>query len=370
MEKALLYFISKFISVIASIFILDTANVNITFIVIATLSLSCVFVLEVLLHKISKNKKVIMVTIGITLITCIALGMDIFIPLFFVSFVQLIDIMVDDKMFYYVLSVGIIIFALIFAPNLQTDMIVFLLLAMILFCRIVIIKLGKYREVSESQKEAIIELNKKIVDIKSLTKTIKYTVSIEERNRIAARIHDQLGHGISGSIILLEASMMIMKDNQEKAVESIQKAISNLRDGVDDIRASLRDERAGRYLIGMNDINVMLEEFKVSYNKPTVFRTSGDMDMISLETWACIHDNVKECLTNVLKHSNATEFTLNIEVFKKIIKVEYKDNGSSAQEFDKGIGLESIEERTIHAKGRCFFAKGERGFCVTNIFTY
>jgi signal transduction histidine kinase len=220
------------------------------------------------------------------------------------------------------------------------------------------------------QKETISELNKKMNDIRGLTKTLKYTVSIEERNRIAARIHDQIGHGISGSIIMLEAAMLIMKDNQEKAVTSIQKAITNLREGVDEIRAALKEERAGRYQLGINDVTAILEEFKVTYNKSIILRTTGDLDFITLEVWACIHDNLKECLTNVLKHSTATEFILNIEVFKKIIKVEYKDNGKSLENFEKGMGLEAIEERTINVKGRCFFHKSENGFGVTNIFTY
>ncbi len=50
--------------------------------------------------------------------------------------------------------------------------------------------------------------------------------------------------------------------------------------------------------------------------------------------------------------------------------MEYKDNGTSAENFEKGMGLEAIEERTVSNKGRCFFNKGEKGFNVTNIFIY
>ena len=57
-------------------------------------------------------------------------------------------------------------------------------------------------------------------------------------------------------------------------------------------------------------------------------------------------------------------------MFQKIIKVEYKDNGTGKEAFVKGLGLEAIEERTISAGGRCFFRKDEQGFGVTNIFTY
>jgi signal transduction histidine kinase len=231
-------------------------------------------------------------------------------------------------------------------------------------------KMTIYMELSERQKENIVELNKKINDIKSLTKTLKYKASVEERNRIAARIHDQVGHGISGSIIMLEAAMLTMKEHPEKAEDSIKKAVLNLREGVDEIRTSLREERVDQYLIGKNDIATLLEEFQVTYNKSVEFRTNGDLNMISLEVWACIHDNTKECLTNLLKHSNATKFIISIDVFKKIIKVEYKDNGSDAKAFEKGLGLEAMEERTVNAKGRCFWSSTEQGFTVTNIFNY
>jgi signal transduction histidine kinase len=368
-DKPFLYFLAKIVAVIASVSIVSEAKVDITLLVISTLSFACVFVLEILLDRIHKNK-IISFTIIASVVACFSLGIEDYFPLFILLLVHLLDITVATNMFYYILGVILVLSCFIFVPDNIDVVITLLLLTMILFNRIALTKLDLYREMSETQNETILELNKKLTDIKSLVKTLKYTASVEERNRIAARIHDQLGHGISGSIILLEAAMLILKDNPEKANATVQKAIANLRVGVDAIRTSLREERVERYLIGLNDIKTILEEFKVSYNKSTVLQTSGDLDVISLEVWACIHDNVKECLTNVLKHSNASEFLLNIEVFKKIIKVEYKDNGTSVESFEKGMGLEAMEERSMKAKGRCMINKGEKGFCVTNIFTY
>jgi signal transduction histidine kinase len=179
-----------------------------------------------------------------------------------------------------------------------------------------------------------------------------------------------VGHGISGSIIMLEAALLVLKNNPQKATESIEKAIGNLRAGVDEIRTALREERSDRYVLGVSDVNTLLEEFKVNYNKSVNFKTSGDLNAISFDVWTCIHDNLKECLTNVLKHSNATEFCLMIHVLNKIIRVEYKDNGKSSEKYEIGLGLEAIEERTQKTNGRCYFSKNENGFCITNIFTY
>jgi signal transduction histidine kinase len=370
LNKSFLYFLAKTATVIATVSIVYSVDVDITKMVISTLSFACVFLLELLLDLVFHKPKLIMVTIAVTIFACFLLGMNYFYPIYMVLLIHFIDIAIDTKLFYHILIVTSILSFMIFNPNNQSKAISVLVVFLVLFSRVVVMRLVRYIELCEVQKETISELHSKLNDVRGLTKTLKHTVSIEERNRIAARIHDQIGHGISGSIIMLEAAMLIMKDNPAKAMESIKKSIHNLRSGVDEIRSALKEERVGRYQLGINDVTALLEEFKVSYNKNSVLWTSGDLEVITLDMWACIHDNLKECLTNVLKHSNASEFTLHIEVFKKIVKVEYKDNGRSGDTFEKGLGLEAIEERTINAKGRCFFHKGENGFSVTNIFTY
>ncbi len=291
-------------------------------------------------------------------------------PLFAIVLIQFLDRTIEDQVFYIMFSVVILLCIFIFPPNHLALVIMLISSSLVLYCRYIIDYVLLYRNTNEEQKELITELNKKLVDLKRLTKTLKYTTSLEERNRIAARIHDQIGHGISGSIILLEASLLVLKDNPSKAKETVQKVINNLRQSVDEIRIALREERSDQFLLGVNDIKSLLEEFQVSYDIQTELSTIGDISVVPMDVWLCVHDNLKECLTNVLKHSNASRFTLCIQVFQKIIKVEYKDNGRVSEGFIKGLGLNAIEERTIHSKGKCFINKSENGFGVTNIFTY
>jgi signal transduction histidine kinase len=368
MDKSFLYFISKTAAVISSAILFFIVKVDVTFVVISTLSFACVFVSELLLGRTKRYKRLLSVTNLLCIIACFLLGVERLFPLFIILLIHLLDILTQTSMFYSIMSVILLLSFFIFPPDMTASIITLILVSLLLFCRSIIGKLSQLTEKSERQQELIIEQNKKLTDMRSLTKTLKYNASVEERNRIAARIHDQVGHGISGSIIMLEAALMLLKEHPQKAEESIHKAIANLRGGVDEIRMALRDERVEHYLVGKNEINAMLEEFKVSYNKNTRLLISGNLNVISLEQWSCIHDNTKECLTNLLKHSNATEFVLSIDVYKRAIKVEYKDNGSSSEDFEKGLGLEAMEERTIGAKGKCFFHKGERGFTVTNVF--
>ena len=369
-DKPFLYLLAKIAAVIASFLIAGSEKADMVFWIISALSFACIFVTELLIECIFRKRNLVIFLILASITACFVIGLDILFPLYVMLLLHISDLTIPRNMFYQIIFVVLLLSAFIFMPSKEAFALTINLVLLTLLARILLLKLAAYKELNDKQKETISDMDKKLKDLRGLMKTLKYTASVEERNRIAARIHDQIGHGISGSIIMLEAALLVMKDHPEKAADNVRKAVENLREGVDEIRTALRGERADRYLLGINDVTAMLEEFKVTYNKSAQLKTTGELNHITLEHWSCIHDNLKECLTNLLKHSNASEFILNIEVFKKIIKVEYKDNGKSEVGFEKNVGLEAIEERTVNAKGRCFFSKGENGFSVTNIFTY
>ncbi|MDD4112765.1 MAG: histidine kinase [Herbinix sp.] len=370
MDLPVLYLITKLMAVVASCMLMGNAKVDMIKIVISVLSFACIFVLELLIDRLWKKRSLLLFTISASIIACFYIQIELIFPLLLILILHLLELLLSSEMFYQISIVALILLFFIFPPvNLNIMLLSITLVIMVIFSRLAIIKLEGYIHKNETLRERIVKLESKIVDLNGLMKTLKTTASLEERNRIAARIHDEIGHGISGSIILLEAAMLQMNENHKKAAVSVEKAILNLRESVDEIRTALREERTDKSLLGIHDITAILEEFKVRYNISSKLKTTGDLKNISIDMWACIHDNLKECLTNVLKHSNATEFVLSIQVFNKIIKVEYKDNGKTDQEYEKHLGLDAIEERTVNCKGRCFFSKDENGFCVTNIFT-
>ncbi|CRZ34409.1 signal transduction histidine kinase [Herbinix hemicellulosilytica] len=370
LDLPVLYLIAKTAAVTASYLAESRAKTDVVASIISVLSFCCIFVFELLLERLFKRQTLIYISVIFSLIACFLIGIEFLMPLATVLLMHLIDLTVSGKMYYRVLAVVICLLLLIYPPGMDGIILTALLILTVILVRAVLKKLNEYIHKNEMLKEEIMRLENKISDLKNMMKNIKTAVSLEERNRIAARIHDEIGHGISGSIILLEAAMLQMKNGQDKALGSIEKAVKNLRESVDEIRTALKEERTDRYLIDIHDISAILDDFKVKYNISTRLMTSGDLSNIGPQIWVCIHDNLKECLTNVLKHSNATEFVLNIQVFNKIIKVEYKDNGKTGKSFEKHLGLEAIEERTANAKGRCFITKDENGFCVTNIFYY
>jgi signal transduction histidine kinase len=367
-----MYLVFKGVAIACSSMFVYRSGVGIDYMLILVLAFSCVIMASFLFDRIGiMHNDIIQIIINTTLLlTSFLLDMKSLFPFIIILIFQMVESFAKGINFYYMLM-GSTALAMVII-NTKADVLMYtgLLVIIMIYTKIIRDKAEINKIIILEQKDELARLNQKLLDNNRLVKTLQYTAALEERNRLAIRLHDKVGHGISGSIILLEASRLMFDTNMEKAKDGIDKAILNLRDGVDDIRLALREERPIRSELGLSELHTILEKFRVTHNIVTSMHHSGNLSLIGMDIWQCIYENLEETLTNLLKHSNATKFKLSIHVFNKVIKVEYQDNGKSETKFVKGLGLEAIEERAIKCGGRCFIEKMENEFRITNIFTY
>ena len=219
-----------------------------------------------------------------------------------------------------------------------------------------------------AKDESIASLELQLENQRSTINAIEQQSRQAERNRLTARIHDQVGHGMTGSILMLEAARLQIDNNPEAALASISKATENLRDSVDNIRRELREERSTSEQVSLVKIARVLDEFSESHKGITTeLVTEGALlDSIPQFIWSCIYESLLESLTNMLKHSNGDRFRLFISLQNRLVYVEFSDNGSDSKseetKVNQGIGLASIEERVLLNGGKVFFSKGPLGF--------
>lgn len=298
---------------------------------------------------------------------CFICGPAVYFPLLLMLLFQLVEPVCTDGYFYVISAAAAALTAFIFTPDFYAGITALILTASGGFGRYVTDRLERYRSLSEELRETISAQNDKIAELKGYIKTVRSAVSLEERSRFSARIHDRLGHGISGSIILLEGVRLNIKNNPEQARQSLETAIENLRGSVDSIREALREERPKRSDAGITDFREMLERFELTYGIKTELSVEGDTEKVMPQIWGCLRENLTETLTNTVKHSNAGRFEFRIRIYNKIIRAEFYDNGESG-DFTKGMGLEAMEERTALYGGQCICESQAPGFKVINIF--
>lgn len=163
---------------------------------------------------------------------------------------------------------------------------------------------------------------------------------LTERNRIARRLHDSIGHAISSSILQVEALKIV--SNDENFVEELTILQNTLSSGMDDIRRSIHnlynesldlEREVERLCSGMPSIEVRLL-YRIDHN------LSYDLkfDILSV---------VKEAMTNCVKHSNATRLKISLIEHPKFYSIVIEDNGSKVPHdpmTTRGIGLSSMSE--------------------------
>ncbi len=213
-------------------------------------------------------------------------------------------------------------------------------------------KINGFKKTNEQLRDKLNKANRKIEYVQKEVSQIEEATKIQERNILVQKLHDKIGHTLAANIMQLEAAKIILHTSQEDALKMLEGTIQNLRSGMDDIRGTLREIKPEQSELGINQIKYILDELSRNSLVETEFSFEGDLSAISLNVWHVIAQNLRETVTNLLKYSKADRLRVKIEVFHKIIKVQFKDNGEPQAYFEKGLGLMGIEERTQSINGR------------------
>jgi len=89
-------------------------------------------------------------------------------------------------------------------------------------------KESEYKSRFDEERRLRYELELTRVKLLNSSKDIVHLTEVSERNRIAREIHDNVGHGIAGILIQLQAANKLFNRDEEKSQEILKKSIENL----------------------------------------------------------------------------------------------------------------------------------------------
>jgi signal transduction histidine kinase len=258
----------------------------------------------------------------------------------------------------------------------QAEAVLFTVVAVGAQCLLLLLcdRLEHSRALAQAHDLRVHELEQLLEGQRQMIQAIQRDAQLEERNRIAARIHDQLGHGVSGSVLTLEAALVNWEGDPGAARAGVVRATQSLRASVDAIRFDLRGERAGQEQAGLTRIASQLHAFEEQHGVTAHLEVEGSLEAVPPAVWVCVYQNLLETLTNLLKHSQATCFTLSLACHGGILEVEGADNGGTfatpaSAGLAHGMGLCNIEERCQLCGGVATFKQPVDGFHTLMVFT-
>jgi signal transduction histidine kinase len=229
--------------------------------------------------------------------------------------------------------------------------------------------LYEYNELRDTTKElAILQEQKN----QSLLENQDYEINLatlNERNRISKEIHDNIGHLLSRSLIQIGALLYVTKEEITK--DGLTSLKESLSEGMDSIRNSIHNmhnESIDLY----TSIEAIVKEF-------TFCNISFEYDIKSnpeLKLKYSLLAIIKEALSNIMKHSNATKVVVNLREHPALYQLVISDNGQMEQLkkeklsklienqlYVDGMGIQNITDRVKNFNGNINFNL-ENGFRI------
>lgn len=202
------------------------------------------------------------------------------------------------------------------------------------------------------QVNARVRMEYYLKDLEQAHRKVEELTLANERQRLARDLHDTLAQGVAGLIMQLEAiEAHIKKGNTARTEEILKISMQQARDTLSDARKAIDDLRAK----GIDEIDFyqacidMVKKFSeanpiaVEDEIEPVHNLSGIKKEHSLYI-------LSECLTNVLKHSQAKKVKVIIKKERDLLLMKVEDNGVgfSTNQIGKSIGkygLLGLKER-------------------------
>ena len=187
-----------------------------------------------------------------------------------------------------------------------------------------------------------------------------YAATLKERNRIAREIHDNVGHVLSRSILLVGAAKAVNKDENMNAVlEGLDKSLNSAMDSIRSSVHDLHDEAV--------NLQEVLQGIVQEFTFCSVEFTYDMSETIPKEIKYCFISVIKEGLANVMRHSNATIVKIVVREHPALYQLCIEDNGEKTKkdpDLSDGIGLQNMQERvkTLHGNFRISNKSGYRIF--------
>ncbi|SHH33045.1 sensor histidine kinase [Clostridium grantii] len=188
-------------------------------------------------------------------------------------------------------------------------------------------------------------------NLKEAYSKVEVVTALKERNKIAAEIHDTVGHTLTTVLVELEASKRLMNKNMDKAIEKLNLAQGQVRKGLNEIRSSVRVIEKGEDAL---DFFESLEAFieSTEKNSDIIIKTQIDNSMqIYKKAETVIFSSLMEGLSNGIRHGNSTAFLFKLYREETQICFSLEDNGTGSPVISPGFGLRAMKNRVIEING-------------------
>ena len=210
-----------------------------------------------------------------------------------------------------------------------------------------------YYTLTDDTKEKAAFLERENRELLSKQEYEVHLATLAERNRIAREIHDNVGHLLTRSILQIGAMQVI--DNTSAELNSVKSTLTEAMNSIRESVHDLHDESINLKL----QLEAMIDGFNFC---PVKLRYDAGELPVRLRT--CFAAVVREALSNIARHSGASEASITVTEHPAFCQLIIRDNGAvKERNISQGIGLSNMAER-VNTLGGVFRTDYDKGFKI------
>jgi signal transduction histidine kinase len=173
--------------------------------------------------------------------------------------------------------------------------------------------------------------------------------AVQERHRIACDLHDAVTQTLFAATVMAEALPGLWQRNPTRAAEQTKQLITLNRASMSEMRTlllELRPESLPSAKIS-TIFQQLVDAAKGRKNIDTQLLIEGIDGSLPSDVHVAFYRIAQESINNIVRHSEATEFSVHLQMESEQAQLQIRDNGKgfAPQTLSGGFGLNNIRER-------------------------
>jgi signal transduction histidine kinase len=204
------------------------------------------------------------------------------------------------------------------------------------------------------------------LDFQELATRVQRETQEQERRRITREIHDIVGYTLTNIQMMMEAATDLVRKDSSGLEDLLVKSRDQAQRGLLETRRAMRNLRAVSEVraAGLGRVAEVARIFERATKVAVRLNLGNTPASLGERVDDVVYRMVQECLTNALRHGNATEITASFWIVGGALRLSIADNGVGSKEIVPGIGLAGMAERLTHVGGTMKAENTPFGFLV------
>nr|WP_225752379.1 histidine kinase [Pseudoclavibacter sp. Marseille-Q3772] len=192
----------------------------------------------------------------------------------------------------------------------------------------------------------------------SAAKLERELAAVHEREEISRDIHDLLGHSLTAISLKAQLAKRLVDTNPQQAAHELDELLQITSRSLDEVRGTVGRLRTPDLAAQLKSVQTMLEAADLEY------RIEGSVHEVPVEHRALMAWAMREGVTNLVRHADASEATITIR--PTLLRIADNGTGTEAPEGHGLTGLRCrVEDAGATLEIRPLHPGGERpGTCL------